>query len=140
MSEHTHTHWYTHAHTHMHDAAALESIEARGIYTYYNTHIHVNCIFHFRASQGVDMYFADIHSSFEDVRVNTGHSVDSVGTHNAQMGHVDPLLTALLDEGHAAQTLVVTGEVSGDSLKGFKEHEEQMYTCVYLFIYIVVYN
>lgn len=39
-----------------------------------------------------------LHSRFEDVGVNLGHAVDGVGAHDAQVGHVDPLLSTLLNE------------------------------------------
>lgn len=39
--------------------------------------------------------------------MDAGHSVDGVGAHDAQVGHVDLLLVALLHQGHAAQTVMV---------------------------------
>lgn len=59
----------------------------------------------------------NVHSSFEDVRVNLGHAVDSMRSHDTQMGHVDPLLSTLLDEGHTAQTVTITRELSSNSLQ-----------------------
>ncbi|TNN44825.1 hypothetical protein EYF80_044974 [Liparis tanakae] len=45
------------------------------------------------------MYSADIHGSFEDVRVDTGHSVDSVGTHNAQVELLG-VVSGVVDHAH----------------------------------------
>lgn len=71
-------------------------------------------IYYYRVLQA---NFRDIHSSFEDVRMNLGHAVDSMGTNNAQMSHVDPFLSPFLNEGHTAQTIVITRILSSNSLQ-----------------------
>lgn len=58
-----------------------------------------------------------LHSGFDDVRVDAGHSVDSMGSNNAQMGHVDLLLVSFLNQRHAAQTIVVPREDLSDALR-----------------------
>lgn len=68
-------------------------------------------------SKLMSVYFRHVHSSFEDVRVDLGHAVDSMRTHNAQMSHVDPLLSALLNERHAAQTIIITRILRSNSLQ-----------------------
>lgn len=60
--------------------------------------------------------FMDIHGGCEDVRVNLGHAVNGVGAHDAQVGHVDPLLSAFLDQGHTTETVVVARVTSSNSL------------------------
>ena len=51
------------------------------------------------------------------------HAVDRVGAHDAQVGHVDLLLAALLDQRHAALAVGVAGETLGDALaEGQREH------------------
>ncbi len=46
--------------------------------------------------------------SFDDLRVNSCHSVDGMASHNAQVCHVDPLLVAFLDQGHATQAIEIS--------------------------------
>lgn len=74
-------------------------------------------VYHYEVLQEVSVYLRDIHSSFEDVRVYLGHTVDSMGTHNAQMGHVDSFLSTFLNEGHTAQTTIITRIPSSNSLQ-----------------------
>lgn len=50
--------------------------------------------------------------------MDSGDSIDGVGAHDAEMGHIDLLLVALLDEGHAPQPVVVPREERGDALRG----------------------
>lgn len=50
------------------------------------------------------------HALLHNVRVNLSHAVDGVRSQHAQMGHVDPLGLALLDEGHPPQAVRVAGE------------------------------
>ena len=44
---------------------------------------------------------------FEQLRVECGHTIDSVGADDRQEGHANPLLVALLDQAHPANFLVV---------------------------------
>lgn len=60
----------------------------------------------------------DSHALLHDVGVNPGHAVDGVRAQHAQMGHVDALGLALLDERHPPQTLRVAGEPHRDGLAG----------------------
>lgn len=53
----------------------------------------------------------DLHALLHDVGVNLSHAVDGVRAKHAQMGHVDPLGLALLDERHPPQTVRVAGEL-----------------------------
>lgn len=69
--------------------------------------------------------FRDVHCSFEDVRVDLSHAVDGMGAHNAQMGHVNPLLSAFFNEGHAAKAIHIAGVLSSNSLQNSKVHEKQ---------------
>lgn len=64
-----------------------------------------------------DLGFGVIHSSFEDVRVYLGYAVNSMGAHNAQMGHVDPFLSTFLNEGHAANTIIIARKPSSNVLQ-----------------------
>ena len=42
--------------------------------------------------------------------MDLGDAVDGVRAHDAEVGHVDPLLAALLHQGHTAQALMVPWE------------------------------
>lgn len=53
----------------------------------------------------------DLHTLLHNVRVNLSYAVDGVRPKHAQMGHVDPLRLALLDERHPPQTVRITGEL-----------------------------
>lgn len=61
-----------------------------------------------------------LHCVFDDLRVNAGHSVHGVGPDDAQVSHVDFLDGALLDQGHSAETVKVSGEELADALKNIK--------------------
>lgn len=61
--------------------------------------------------------FEDIHCSCEDVGVYLGHTIHSMGSHNAQVGHVDPLLSTLLNERHAAHAIMITRELGSNVLQ-----------------------
>lgn len=50
--------------------------------------------------------------------MNAGDAIDGVGAHDAKMCHIDLLLVALLNEGHAPQPVVVPREEGGDALRG----------------------
>lgn len=63
------------------------------------------------------LYRDHVHCCFEDVRVNLGHTVDGVGAHDAQVSHVDPLLAALFNQGHAGHALIISRELGCDSLQ-----------------------
>lgn len=56
------------------------------------------------------------HALLHDVGVDLSHAVDGVRPQHAQMGHVDPLGLALLDEGHPPQAVRVAGEPRRDRL------------------------
>lgn len=53
--------------------------------------------------------------------MDLGHAIDGVGAHDAQVGHVDPLLPALLNERHTAQTVVIARKLGPNSLHSRKE-------------------
>lgn len=59
-----------------------------------------------------------LHSAFDDFRVDASHSVDGVRPHNAQMSHVDSFSITLLDQGHSAQTVVISRVELTDALEG----------------------
>lgn len=61
-----------------------------------------------------------LHGVFDDFRVDPSHSVDSVRSHNAQMGHVDFLCASFLDQGHSAQTVIISRVELTDALEGQK--------------------
>lgn len=50
--------------------------------------------------------------------MDASHSVDGVRPHDAQMSHVDFLSAAFLDQGHSAQTVVVSRVELTDALEG----------------------
>lgn len=58
-----------------------------------------------------------LHRVFDDLRVDTGHSIDGVRANDAQVGHVDLLLFTLLDQGHAAQAVIIARVELGDALQ-----------------------
>lgn len=69
-----------------------------------------------------------LHSVFDDFRVDAGHSVDSMRSHNAQMSHVDFLDVPFLDQGHSAQAVNISRVNLGDALEGRrKETPQSMY-------------
>lgn len=51
--------------------------------------------------------------------MNLGHTVDGVGAHDAQVSHVDPLLAALFNQGHAGHAVIISRELGCDSLQNF---------------------
>lgn len=57
-----------------------------------------------------------LHSVFDDLRVDAGHSIDSMRSHNAQVSHVDFLDIPFLDKGHSAQTVNISRVKLGDAL------------------------
>lgn len=59
-----------------------------------------------------------LHSVFDDFRVDAGHSVDSMRSHNAQVGHVDFLDIPFLDQGHSAHAVNISRVKLGDALEG----------------------
>lgn len=59
-----------------------------------------------------------LHLCPHDVRVDLGDAVDSVGAHNAEVCHVDPLDPPFLDQGHSPQAVDVLGEQRRDPLRG----------------------
>lgn len=65
----------------------------------------------------------NLHSNLEDVGVYLGHAVHRMRTHNTQMGHVDPLLSAFLNERHAAQTVIITRIFSSNFLQNEKQQQ-----------------
>lgn len=62
-----------------------------------------------------------LHGVFDDFGVEAGHSVDSMRSHNAQVGHVDLLVVPFLDQGHSAQAVKISGEKLGNALEGEAE-------------------
>ncbi len=58
------------------------------------------------------------HSVFDDFRVDAGHSIDSMRSHNAQVCHVDFLDVPFLDQGHAAQAVNIFRVKLADALDG----------------------
>lgn len=74
----------------------------------------------------IGVYFRDVHCSFEDVRVYLGHTVHSMGTHDAQVGHVEPLLSTFLNERHTAQTIMITRILSGNFLQNKNNKRQEM--------------
>ena len=71
-----------------------------------------------------------VHRSFDDLGVDAGDSVDGVGAHDAEVSHVDLLLVALLNQGHATQAVGISREERGNALIG-EESEIQLYIVVY---------
>lgn len=61
--------------------------------------------------------FGDIHGVFNDVRVYLCHAIDRVRTNDAEMSHVNLLLSALLNQRHASQTIMITRVQRRDTLK-----------------------
>lgn len=61
--------------------------------------------------------------------MNLGHAIDGVGAHDAQVGHVDPLLPTLLNERHTTQTIVVAGKLGGNFL-----HDRKLIFCSFFYI------
>lgn len=55
--------------------------------------------------------------TLEDVRVDLGDAIDSVGSDDTQVRHVDAFALVLFNERHAADTVVVAGEDSANILK-----------------------
>lgn len=53
--------------------------------------------------------------------MDLGHAIDGVGAHDAQVGHVDPLLPTLLNERHATQTILIARKLSSNSLHSRNE-------------------
>lgn len=49
--------------------------------------------------------------------MNLGHTIDGVGAHDAQVSHVDPLLAALFNQGHAAHAVIISRELGCNSLQ-----------------------
>jgi len=49
--------------------------------------------------------------------VDLGDTVDHVRAHDGQMSHANHLHSALLDDRHAAQAVVVSGEAALDGLE-----------------------
>lgn len=47
----------------------------------------------------------DLHVGFDDVGVYLSHTIDSMGAHDAQMGHVNSPASFLLDQRHTADTV-----------------------------------
>lgn len=62
-----------------------------------------------------------LHSVFNDFRVDAGHSVHGVRSHNAEVSHVDFLLAAFFDQGHPAQAVVVSGIKLTDALEELRK-------------------
>ena len=52
----------------------------------------------------------NLHMSLEQLRVNSGHAVNSVRANNAQEGHIDSFLTIFLDQRHATHASVIVRE------------------------------
>lgn len=65
--------------------------------------------------------------------MDLGHAIDGVGAHDAQVGHVDPLLPALLNERHTAQTIVIARKLGRNSLHGRKEE----FSCLFYVLFDV---
>jgi len=63
----------------------------------------------------------DIHSVFNNVGVDLCHSIDCMRANDAEMSHVDLLLTSLLNERHASQTVMITRVELRDPLRNEKE-------------------
>jgi len=59
---------------------------------------------------------AHLHLSLDDLGVDLGHAVDSVGADDAEVGHVDPLGASLLYQGHPPQPVHVVREEGRDVL------------------------
>lgn len=59
-----------------------------------------------------------LHSVFDNFRMDAGHSVDSMRSHNAQVSHVDFLNIPLLNQGHSAHTVNISWVKLGDALEG----------------------
>ena len=56
-------------------------------------------------------------AALEDLRVDGRDAVGGVGPDDAEVRHVDLLLSALLHEGHATQAIVVPREPYGHLLR-----------------------
>lgn len=66
-----------------------------------------------------------LHSVLDDVRVDTGHSVDSMRSHNAQVSHVDFLDIPFLDQGHSAHAVNISRVKLADALQGGRDISEE---------------
>lgn len=70
-----------------------------------------------RTDEGEQVF---LHCVFDDFRVDAGHSVDSMRSHNAEVSHVDLLDVPFFDQGHSAQAVKVSRVKLGDALEGIK--------------------
>lgn len=59
-----------------------------------------------------------LHSVFDDFRVDAGHSVDRMRSHDAQVSHVDFLDVSFLYQGHSAQAVDISRVKVADALEG----------------------
>lgn len=66
--------------------------------------------------------------------MNLGHAIDGVGAHDAQVGHVDPLLPTLLNERHTTQTILIAGKLGSNSLHSRNE----MFSCLFYVLFDIV--
>ena len=62
-----------------------------------------------------------LHVGLDDFGVYLGNSVDDMGAHDAEVGHVDPLAAVLLDQGHPAETVRVSWKECCDVLQTRQE-------------------
>uniref|UniRef100_A0A8C9FU64 Uncharacterized protein n=1 Tax=Pavo cristatus TaxID=9049 RepID=A0A8C9FU64_PAVCR len=59
-----------------------------------------------------------LHFRLDDLGVDLGHSVDSMGADDAEVSHVDPLGASFLYQGHPPQPVHIVGEEGCDVLWG----------------------
>ncbi len=63
----------------------------------------------------------DIHSVLNNVWVDLCHAINCVRANDAEMGHVDLLLSTLLNKRHASQTIMITRVERRDPLRNKTE-------------------
>lgn len=69
---------------------------------------------------------SSLHSVLDNFGVDLGHSVDSMRSHDAQVGHVNLLHVSFLDQGHAAQALHIAWVQLGDALQRVEEQSHHL--------------
>ena len=79
-----------------------------------------------------------VHGSLEYVRVNGGHSVDSVRAHDGQVGHVQPLIGDLLYDRHAPDARLVSWEPFCHSL--LHTDTQEIHSHNYMYIHCILKN
>lgn len=84
------------------------------------------CILIFKKKLG------DIHSVFNNVGVDLCHAIDCMRANDAEMSHVDLLLTSLLNERHASHTVKITRVERRDPLRNRKENVRSKQSEMYM--------